>query len=87
MKSGAVHYGNFATVITMLSWFYLQSVVTLLGAQLNVVLKERLHPRRLVTAPVTDSRSPSLRRLHKERTYHHDQQVHTEFQHPDHDEK
>lgn len=38
-------YGNFATVITMLSWFYLQSVITLLGAQLNVVLKERLHPR------------------------------------------
>jgi hypothetical protein len=55
MKSGAVHYGNFATVITMLSWFYLQSVVTLLGAQLNVVLKERLHPRRLVTAPVTEA--------------------------------
>ena len=37
-------YGNFATVITILSWFYLQSVITLIGAQLNVVLKERLHP-------------------------------------------
>ncbi|MDA3624749.1 YihY/virulence factor BrkB family protein [Saccharopolyspora sp. WRP15-2] len=48
-------YGPFATVITMLWWFYLQSVITLLGAQLNVVLKERLHPRALVDAPQTDA--------------------------------
>jgi YihY family inner membrane protein len=40
-------YGHFATVITILWWFYLQSIVTLLGAQLNVVLKERLYPRSL----------------------------------------
>jgi membrane protein len=38
-------YGHFATVITILWWFYLQGVVTLLGAQLNVVLHERLYPR------------------------------------------
>jgi YihY family inner membrane protein len=80
-------YGNFATVITMLSWFYLQSVVTLVGAQLNVVLKERLHPRRLVTAPVTEADHRAYDAYTKERTYHHDQQVHTEFRHPDHDEK
>ena len=41
-------YGQFATVITVLWWFYLQSLVTLLGAELNVVLKEHLHPRPLV---------------------------------------
>ena len=80
-------YGNFATVITMLSWFYLQSVVTLLGAQLNVVLKERLHPRRLVTAPVTEADHRAYDAYAKERTYHHDQQVHTEFRQPDHDEE
>jgi len=44
-------YGTFATVITLLWWFYLQSIVTLLGAQLNVVLKDRLHPRALADAP------------------------------------
>ncbi|MFD0920040.1 YihY/virulence factor BrkB family protein [Saccharopolyspora rosea] len=49
-------YGPFATVITMLWWFYLQSVITLLGAQLNVVLKENLHPRALRGAPRTDGR-------------------------------
>ncbi|MGH9088491.1 MAG: YihY/virulence factor BrkB family protein, partial [Acidimicrobiales bacterium] len=40
-------YGHFATVITILWWFYLQGMVTLLGAQLNVVLRRHLYPRRL----------------------------------------
>jgi membrane protein len=48
LKSAQPTYGHFATVITILWWFYLQSVVTLLGAQLNVVLRERLYPRSFV---------------------------------------
>ncbi len=40
-------YGNFATVITLLWWFYLTGVLTVLGAQLNVVLRERIWPRSL----------------------------------------
>ena len=40
-------YGHVATVITILWWFYLQAVLTLFGAQLNVVLNRRLHPRSL----------------------------------------
>jgi membrane protein len=59
----------------------------LIGAQLNVVLKERLHPRRLVTAPGTEADHRAYDAYAKERTYHHDQQVHTEFQQHDHDEK
>ncbi len=43
-------YGHFATVITILWWFYIQSILTLLGAQLNVVLKEHLYPRTLLGA-------------------------------------
>jgi membrane protein len=78
-------YGSYATVITMLTWFYLQSVVTLLGAQLNVVLKERLHPRRLIPAPEADHRPYDA--YAKERTYHHDQRIHTEVQQCDSDEK
>jgi membrane protein len=76
-------YGNFATVITILSWFYLQSVVTLAGAQLNVVLTERLHPRRLLTAPVTEADQRAYDAYAKERTYHLDQRVQTEFRHHD----
>jgi membrane protein len=80
-------YGSYATVITMLTWFYSQSVVTLVGAQLNVVLKERLHPRRLGTAPVTEADHRAYDAYAKERTYHHDQRVHTEIQQYDSDEK
>jgi uncharacterized BrkB/YihY/UPF0761 family membrane protein len=55
LHSAEATYGTFATVITMLWWFYLQSIVTLLGAQLNVVLTERLHPRALIDAPATEA--------------------------------
>ncbi|HEV7453338.1 MAG TPA: YihY/virulence factor BrkB family protein [Pseudonocardiaceae bacterium] len=79
-------YGNFATVITMLWWFYLGSIVTLFGAQLNVVLKERLHPRGLVDSPATEADYRAYDAYAKERTYHHDEGVHTEFPHHDADE-
>jgi len=72
-------YGNFATVITMLWWFYITSIVTLLGAQLNVVLKERLYPRGLVDAPDTEADHRLYDNYAKERTYHEDEQVHTSF--------
>jgi YihY family inner membrane protein len=55
LSSAQNTYGNFATVITMLWWFYLQGQITLLGAQLNVVLKERLYPRSLFGGPETDA--------------------------------
>jgi YihY family inner membrane protein len=80
-------YGTFATVITMLWWFYLQSIVTLLGAQLNVVLTERLHPRGLVDAPATESDYRAYDAYAKERTYDHNERVHTEFLQHDPDEK
>lgn len=54
LQSAQSTYGNFATVITILWWFYLQGQVTMFGAQLNVVLKEGLHPRSLVGGPRAD---------------------------------
>jgi membrane protein len=47
LKNAQSTYGHFATVITILWWFYLQSMITLLGAQLNVVLKRHEYPRSL----------------------------------------
>jgi len=41
-------YGAFGTVIVLLSWFYLQSQVLLLAAQINVVRLDHLWPRSLV---------------------------------------
>ncbi len=62
LKSAQSTYGQFATVITILWWFYLQAVVTMLGAQLNVVLKDRLYPCALVDAPQTDAARRRRRR-------------------------
>jgi len=53
-------YGSFATVITILWWFYLQAQITLLGAQLNVVLEEHLYPRSLFGGPGSDADERAL---------------------------
>jgi YihY family inner membrane protein len=50
LKNAQSTYGHFATVITILWWFYLQSMITMLGAQLNVVLKKHDYPRSLTKA-------------------------------------
>jgi membrane protein len=73
-------YGHFATIITILWWFYLQAQITLLGAQLNVVLKERLFPRSLVDAPQTPADHRVLEAYAAERTYHPQQRVTTRME-------
>jgi membrane protein len=73
-------YGHFATVITILWWFYLQAQITLLGAQLNVVLKESLFPRSLVNAPRTPADHRVLEAYAGERTYHPRQRVTTQIE-------
>jgi membrane protein len=68
-------YGHFATVITILWWFYLQSLITLLGAQLNVVLKEGFYPRSLTGAPETEADHRVLRAYAGERAFHAQQKI------------
>ena len=80
LKSAQSTYGHFATVITILWWFYLQSIITLLGAQLNVVLKHRLYPRSLVNAPQTDADHRVLQAYADERTYQPEEKVKVEVE-------
>jgi YihY family inner membrane protein len=87
LKSAQGTYGSFATVITILWWFYLQAIVTLLGAQLNVVLKERLHPRSLVDAPQTEADERVLQAYAEERTYQPEEKVRTEIRTPESSEE
>lgn len=68
-------YGHFATVITILWWFYIQSLITLLGAQLNVVLKDNFYPRSLAGRPSTPADRRVLEAYAAERTYHPGQRV------------
>jgi membrane protein len=46
-------YGVFAVVLATLAWFYLQSLILMLAAEVNVVRYRRLWPRSLLT-PFTD---------------------------------
>jgi YihY family inner membrane protein len=78
LKHAQATYGHFATVITILWWFYLTAVVTLLGAQLNVVLKERLFPRSIKDAPQTEADRRVLQAYAEERTYQPEEEVRTE---------
>ena len=47
-------YGTFAVVLGLLVWLYLGAQVSLYGAEINVVLAQRLWPRSLVQPPLTD---------------------------------
>ena len=75
LHSAQSTYGHFATVITILWWFYLQSQITLLGAQLNVVLRDRLYPRSLFGGPETEADERTLEAHAQEATYHERQEV------------
>jgi YihY family inner membrane protein len=52
-KSNAL-YGVFAVVLATLAWFYLQALIVMLAAEVNVVRDRRLWPRSLLT-PFTDN--------------------------------
>lgn len=47
-------YGLFGIVLGLLGWIYLQAVVVVLAAELNVVVAKRLWPRALLTPFVED---------------------------------
>ena len=53
-NSKQLYGGLFTIVLATLAWFYLQSVILVLSAQINVVLEYRLWPRALLT-PFTDN--------------------------------
>ncbi len=48
-------YGQFALVLTVLAWFYLQAQITLYVVELDVVRARRLCPRSLAPPPLTDA--------------------------------
>ena len=79
LQSAGSTYGTFATVITILWWFYLQGIVSMLGAQLNVVLKQGLYPRGLVGPPDTAADHRAYDAYAKERTFHDNEVVDADF--------
>jgi membrane protein len=56
LKSATATYGSAGAVLVLLSWFYLQSQVLLVAAQVNVVKQDKLWPRSLNEPAESDPR-------------------------------
>jgi len=69
LQGASQTYGLFAVVIGLLSWLYLQAQVTLLAAECNVVLAQRLWPRSLVgdDAPADEATLRTLAEMEERR--------------------
>jgi YihY family inner membrane protein len=65
LRGASQVYGFFAIVIGLLGWLYLGAQMTLLAAEINVVLRRKLWPRSLVQPPLTMKDKEALRRLAK----------------------
>ncbi len=63
LRHASPTYGVFAVVITLLSWLYLGSQLTLWAAEINVVLRYRLWPRSVTQPPLTKADRLVLVRL------------------------
>lgn len=72
-------YGFFAVVITLLSWLYLGSQLTLWAAEINVVLRYRLWPRSLMRPPLTTADKLMLVRLAEMQVRRPEQTITTSF--------
>jgi membrane protein len=54
LKGSSEIYGTFAVVLGLIAWIYIESVVLVLCAEFNVVVRHRVWPRALLT-PFTDN--------------------------------
>ncbi len=79
LKNASQVYGFFAVVIGLLTWIYFAAQITLLGAEINVVLKRRLWPRSLVQPPLTDPDKRALEHLAKEQERRPEESVEVTF--------
>jgi YihY family inner membrane protein len=79
LKGATPTYGNFATVIVLLSWFYLQAQVVLIGAEVNVVRQYRLWPRSLADPPATDADYRAYEAYADRERYQPEEEVDTNF--------
>ncbi|MBV9013829.1 MAG: YihY/virulence factor BrkB family protein [Pseudonocardiales bacterium] len=79
-------YGVFGLVLGLLAWLYLQAVIVVLCAEINVVRARRLWPRSLLTpfladVPLTHADKDSYRSYVDSERFNPSQQVHTTFDH------
>lgn len=79
LKGASPTYGNFAAVIVLLSWFYLQAQVVLLAAEVNVVRQYKLWPRALKDPPATEADFRTYEAYAERERYQPEEDVDTTF--------
>jgi membrane protein len=79
LDGASTTYGNFAAVIVLLSWFYLQAQVVLLAAEVNVVRQYKLWPRALTDPPATDADFRAYEAYAERERYQPEEDVDTSF--------
>jgi len=79
LRTASPTYGFFAVVITLLSWLYLGSQLTLWAAEINVVQRYRLWPRSVTQPPLTKGDRRTLRRLAQMEVRRPEQEVTASF--------
>jgi YihY family inner membrane protein len=79
LKGASSTYGNFAAVIVLLSWFYLQAQVVLLAAEVNVVRQYKLWPRAMTDAPATEADFRTYEAYAERERYQPEEDVDTSF--------
>ena len=88
LKGASTTYGkDIASVIVLLSWFYLQAQVVLLAAEVNVVRQFRLWPRSLTDPPATPADFRAYEGYAERERYQPDEEVDTSFDGEDADDK
>jgi YihY family inner membrane protein len=61
LRNATAMYGTFAIVLGLLSWLYLLAQMTVLAAEINVVVDRGLHPRSLTGDDLTPADHEALR--------------------------
>ncbi|MDQ4132551.1 MAG: YihY/virulence factor BrkB family protein [Actinomycetota bacterium] len=79
MADAGETYGDFATVIVLLTWLSLQAHLTLFAAEVNVVRARRLWPRSLTQDPLAEADKEVLTQVAKVEERHPEQEIEVEF--------
>jgi len=80
LKGASTTYGkDVASVIVLLSWFYLQAQILLFAAEINVVRQYRMWPRAITDPPATDADFRAYEAYAERERYQPDEEVDTEF--------
>jgi YihY family inner membrane protein len=76
-------YGTFALVLGLLAWLYLGAQLTLIAAEVNVVLDRKLWPRTLFSADLLDTDKRALRASAMAQNRSADERIEVRFEDPD----